>query len=99
MVRKLPRRRGRGVLDPKWIWVCPSDVAMVVGPPLWVQIFFKVTLMPGPLWVQICEKGTFKSCLQFEFLVLTLVEIVEIPPLWVQKSAKPYPYLCFQGRL
>ena len=60
-------------------------------------IFFK----SHPYGCKICEKGTFERLFltKFEFSVLAFVKFFKIPPLWVQffKSAKPYPYGCFQG--
>ena len=57
--------------------------------------FFKI----HPYGYNIFGKGTFKRLFltKFEFSILIFVKIVKILPLWVEKSAKPYPYGCFQG--
>ena len=56
-------------------------------------------LKSDPYGCKNCEKGAFKRLFltKFEFSVLTFVKNANDPPLWVQKSAEPYPYRCFQG--
>ena len=56
-------------------------------------------LKSAPYGCKICKKCTFKRLFltNFDFSVLIFTKIVKIPPLWVEKSAKPYPHWCFQG--
>ena len=64
-------------LTPKWIQVCPHDVARAVG--VGAKKFQKNLTLMG---AKFAKKGTFKRLFltKFEFSVLTLVKIVKIPP-------------------
>ena len=57
-------------------------------------IFFKVTLMGAKFAQKTPLKGFSCSNLSFQFWLFS-VKNVKIPPLWVPKVAKPYPYGCF----
>ena len=56
--------------------------------------FSKVTLMGAKFVKKVPLQVYFLT--KSEFSVLIFVEKVKYSPLWVQKSAKPYPYGCFE---